>query len=127
MRKKKHELDIYLPQKIFFRFVLPLLFGVTILLPSASLATGDRSLSTGNDVGTIEHDSATGNRVMKTLGPRPQQEPQGSQIIIVAPQIYPGGSSGVAPGGPPGSGHRPPPSGPKPSHPPIPLLPPVSP
>ena len=121
MCKKKHVRDARLPQKAFSRFLLPLLLGFAILLPSASFAAGEPGLRTGNDVGSIERDPDTGNRVMRTPGLRPQQEPQGPQTIIVAPQVYPDGVPGRHPG------PRPPHPGAKPPHPAVPLPHPVPP
>ena len=66
-------------------------------LPESALGA-DTTISTRNNESVIERDPASGDRVMRTPDPKPQEDYQGPQTIIVAPEVYPGGYPG---------GHRP--------------------
>lgn len=64
-------------------------------VPGAAAAEGkDATLSTRQGESVIAKDPATGDRVMRTPDPKPQEEYQGPQTILVAPEVYPGGSYG---------------------------------
>ena len=58
---------------------------------SAQSGGKDETLSTRRGENVITRDPATGDRVMQTPDPKPQDEYQGPQTIIVAPEVYPGG------------------------------------
>ena len=64
-----------------------------LFLPGIAVGA-DATLSTRNNESTIGREPASGNRVMSTPAPRPQEGVQGPQTIIVSPEIrmdgYPG-------------------------------------
>ena len=80
--------------KAFFTFCcLVFAFGVIAFQPPAATAAqkGNTTMATpGGDGGAvIGTDPATGSRVMKTPDPKPQEESQGPQTVIIAPEVYP--------------------------------------
>ncbi len=89
-------------RKLFIPLAFVPLFAVLFCLTPPPAAAGDGEVTLGTQSGqaAITTDPATGDRVMRTPEPRPQQEYQGPQTIIVAPEVYPGGR--------PGAGQRPP-------------------
>lgn len=78
-----------------FAFGCALLSTLVWFAAPGSAAEGqDVTLSTRQGESVIAKDPATGDRVMRTPDPKPQEEYQGPQTIIVAPEVYPGGSHG---------------------------------
>lgn len=95
MCKKKHTARAFpaVPKGLSFLVFLLLVSAV----PGASLtawAREDKSITTRGNESVISRDSATGDRVMQTPDPKPQQEYEGPQTIIVTPEVYTGGLEG---------------------------------
>lgn len=93
MRKKKHTAWAFPAGTRGFLFLTALL--LVSAVPGASLtarAQEDRIVTTRNNESVISRDPATGDRVMQTPAPRPQQEYEVPRTVIVAPEVYTGGS-----------------------------------
>ncbi len=58
----------------------------SVIFPAAALAAGGIEMGAGREA-TIGTDPATGDRVMGTPPPVPQQQDQGPQTVIVAPEV----------------------------------------
>ena len=71
-----------------------------MVFPGPAAAAGTTTMGTQGGGAVIARDPETGDRVMRTPEPQPQQEYQGPQTIIVSPEVYPGGR--------PSDGNRPP-------------------
>lgn len=82
--------------RIGFAFLLALL---SLPLANGDLlaASGDRTMGTRSGQAEITRDPATGDRVMATPDPKPEDQYQGPQTIIVAPEVYPNQSGGRPP------------------------------
>lgn len=108
MRKKKHtettRTAAFAAASLLAHFRTPiqaatllasLLVMLTLCFPAISGAQEDKHMGTRNSgSGVITRDPATGDRVIQTPDPVPQQDYQGPQTIIVSPEVYPGGRPG---------------------------------
>lgn len=108
MRKKKHaetaEITAFVAAPLLAHFpaaipavimFVSLLVSFALCFPAAAEAREDKQFGTRNSGSeVITTDPATGDRVVRTPEPEPQQEYQGPQTIIVSPEVYPGGRPG---------------------------------
>lgn len=68
---------------------------LALAFPATAEAQEDKQMGTRNSGSEVfTKDPVTGDRVIQTPDPAPQQEYQGPQTIIVSPEVYPGGRPG---------------------------------
>lgn len=93
MRKKKHAARFvflrHFPLFLRMMTLAVVLMGLFTTAYEASARGCEETMGTTSGA-VIATDPETGTRVMRTPEPRAQQEYQGPQTIIVAPEVYPG-------------------------------------
>ncbi len=89
-KKKRMDCDFHPPCAKIRAGIRILALAAVFCLPMPGLALGaDQALSTRDNESTISRDPASGDRVMRTPDPKPQEDYQGPQTIIISPEVYP--------------------------------------
>ena len=95
-KRKRHGERACVPALFGVALVAALGLGMMFFAAPQCLAAenaGSTVIGTQGNRASIGTDSATGMKVIQTPPPAPQQENQGPQTIIVAPEVYPGQTS----------------------------------